>query len=299
MSDSYYLGIDGGGSKTAFALIDQNNELIYHVTKGPTALDTVSFDEFKNVIKEGTKDIKVKVDSIFLGIGGIYSKEQIDNVISFVKTLDICKEDTAVDAANDVVNALYGALDGKDGIMLIAGTGSVCFGKNKNKYCRVGGYCYKEGDLGSGYDLGNRTLKYLAKVIDKREEESSFASSLKRELNIYNYEDLTSFFIKASRTDIAAISRLVTKYQDEEEARKIIEDGVNEVLKMISTCYRELDFKGKTFISVIGSLGNADTLYRSLLLKGIEEISKDLVFITKINEAYIGSALKAKEMKRC
>lgn len=299
MSDKLYLGIDGGGTKTAFALMNSDSKIINYKEVGPSSLDTVSFETLKKVLEEGTKDITQTVDSIFLGLGGIYSKEQEDKVCELTKGLKIVDSHTEIAASNDVINALYGALGGKDGIVLIAGTGSVCYGKNKGKTCRVGGYCYKEGDLGSAYDLGYKALQYLAKVIDKREKETSFSKRLKETINCSNYEELSRYYMSATRTDVASLAKVVTLEQSEEHAKKIIEDAVNEVLRMISTCYKELNFEGDTVISIIGSLGNADTYYKELLIDGINKISTDLHCEKKLYEAYYGSCLKAKELIKC
>lgn len=276
MSDKLYLGIDGGGTKTAFALMNSDLKIISYKEVGPSSLDTVSFETLKKVLEEGTKDITQTVDSIFLGLGGIYSKEQEMKVCELTKELNIVAPHTKIDASNDVINALYGALGGKDGIVLIAGTGSVCYGKNNGKTFRVGGYCYKEGDLGSAYDLGYKALQYLAKVIDKREEETSFSKRLKEAINCYTYEDLTRYYMSATRTDVASLARVVTLEQNEEHAKSIIKSAVSEVLRMISTCYKELKFEENTIISIIGSLGNADTYYKELLLEGIKNISSNL-----------------------
>ena len=299
MSDKLYLGIDGGGTKTAFALMNSDLKIISYKEVGPSSLDTVSFETLKKVLEEGTKDITQTVDSIFLGLGGIYSKEQEMKVCELTKELNIVAPHTKIDASNDVINALYGALGGKDGIVLIAGTGSVCYVKNNGKTFRVGGYCYKEGDLGSAYDLGYKALQYLAKVIDKREEETSFSKRLKETINCYTYEDLTRYYMSATRTDVASLARVVTLEQNEEHAKSIIKSAVSEVLRMISTCYKELKFEENTIISIIGSLGNADTYYKELLLEGIKNISSNLHCEKKIYEAYYGSCLKAKELTKC
>ena len=168
MSDKYYLGIDGGGTKTSFIIINQDNEIIYRNKTSPSAIDTVSKDDIKKVFIEGTKDFKYKVDSVFAGIGGITNDVERKMIIDIIKELEICDKNTKIDANNDVYNAIYGGLGGKDGIIIIAGTGSVCFGKHNNMTARAGGYSYKEGDGGSSYYLGYRALQHLARVIDGR-----------------------------------------------------------------------------------------------------------------------------------
>ena len=298
LDKKYYLGIDGGGTKTAFAIIDENNELIYFNEQGASSLDTVSLSTVKEVFIEGTKGFNYKVDSVFVVLGGIANDNQIKDVINIVKELPICKETTKVDAGNDVVNALYGSLGGLDGLMIIAGTGSVCFGKNKDKVARAGGYCYQEGDAGSSYDLGYKALQHLARVIDYRYEETEFSLDLKKVTNCYDYASLASYFINANRTQIASLSRVVTRHQLDKYAQKIIINAVDEILLMIKSVYNQLDFKDEeVYFSIIGSLGNADTLYKNYLLENLKNISLNIKYIEKKYEAYIGSALKAKELK--
>lgn len=299
LDKKYYLGIDGGGSKTAFAVIDENNKLVYYKEKGASSLDTVPLSATKNVFIEGTKDFKYKVESIFVGLGGISNDEQVETIKEILKELPVYKETTKVDAGNDVINALYGSLGGKDGLMIIAGTGSVCFGKNKDKYARAGGYCYQEGDAGSSYDLGYKALQHLARVIDHRYEETEFSLKLKEVTNCYDYSSLANFFITSNRTEVAALSKIVTKYQDDKYARKIIINAVDEILLMIKSVYTQLNFNEQEEVkfSIIGSLGNADTFYKEYLLDNLKTISKNIIYIEKEYEAYIGSALKAKEVK--
>ena len=297
MLDKYYLGIDGGGSKTAFAIINQDNELVYYKETGPSSLDTVSKEVLRQILIEGVEGFNYQVEGIFAGLGGISNQEQIYEVKEILKTLKVCKESTKVDAGNDVINALYGSLGGEDGIVLIAGTGSVCYGKKGETYHRAGGYCYQEGDAGSGYDLGMKALQHLARVLDKRHEESEFSKALSNQISCYDYSSLASYFINSTRTEKASLSRVVTKYQDDKYARSIIEHAVNEVLLMIKAVFNTLNYQEeKVLFSVIGSLGNADTLYKELLLEGLINISSNIVFIPKRYEAYIGSALKAKEV---
>lgn len=298
MSDkkNYYLGIDGGGSKTAFALIDEFDRLVYYKECGPSALDTVSFGELEQVLKEGTKEIPFPVKAIFAGLGGIVSQEHIEKVKAILKKLPVCDDKTVLDAGNDVINALYGGLGGRDGLILIAGTGSVCFGKRNGKYWRSGGYCYQEGDAGSAYDLGRKALQHLARVLDGRRQKSAFSEALSEKTGCYTYDSLACFIASRTRTEVASLAKVVTESSADPYAERIIENGVNEVLEMIRAVYETLGFEDNTPFTVIGSLGNAPTLYRKLLLEGIKKISENLIYQEKRFEAYMGSALKAKEI---
>ena len=245
LDKKYYLGIDGGGTKTSFIIIDEENNIVYKKECGPSAIDTVTLNEVKNVFIEGTKDFNHKVESVFIGLGGIANENHILEVENIAKELPLIKENTKIKAGNDVINALYGSLGGEDGIIIIAGTGSVSFGKNKDKIARAGGYCYQEGDAGSSYDLGYKALQHLARVIDNRYEETSFSLALKEATNCYDYSSLAAYFISSSRTQIASLAKVVTKNQDDKFAKRIIINAVDEILLMIKAVYNTLEFNNQ------------------------------------------------------
>lgn len=293
-----FLGIDGGGSKTSFLIEDEDGNTIFYKESKGSSIDTFSYEEILANYQE-VLSLPYKVDAIFAGIGGIASSEDIDNFNNLLRKLPIVKKDTIINSDNDVISALYGGLNGNDGIILIAGTGSVVYGKNNEKYIRVGGYGHKEGDPGSSYDLGFKALKYLAKVIDHRYEESDFSIALKEKINVYDYQGFSEYINHVTRSEIASLSKIVTLYQDNDYAKKIILEGVDEVILMIKTCFKELKFdesNKEVLFSVIGSLGNSNTLYKETLINRLNTELPNLKIIKKMNEAYKGSVIKAKEL---
>ena len=289
----YYLGIDGGGTKTSYAVIDDDKNILYRSVGGPSSIDTLPLESVKKTILEETSKIPYKVSFVYAGIGGIVSQDGIDKVNNILKDIKCLENKDNVDSGNDVNNALFGALDGKDGIILISGTGSVAFGKHNNKYHRTGGYSYKEGDAGSAYDLGFKALQHLARVLDKREKNSQFAEKLKETINCYDYQSLANFFNEANRTQIASLAKIVTQFENDKYAKKIIINSANEAANLVNTTYRVLRFNTKTPLSIIGSLGNAKTLYRDILLS---KLNKNIEVIDAIYNPTIGACLKSKSL---
>src|SRR5690606_7924827 len=177
--------IDGGGTKTAAAILDINGNLVGLAIDGPSSIDTVSLTETKRNIEKAVKKIindeDIKVVSVFAGIGGIISPKQEQVVVDLLRQLDFVTKDAIVVAKNDVYNALAGGLETRAGIAIIIGTGSVAFGKDESgNTWRCGGYGHKEGDAGSAYDLGSQALKLLARNIDGRIKSSDFLEELKQ-----------------------------------------------------------------------------------------------------------------------
>lgn len=283
----YYLGIDGGGTKTTYQVIDENKKIVAEKTSLGSSIDTYPINEVKKRLLTNINSFKYKFNGIYAGMGGITSNKDIETIKRILKSSK--KSVGKVDAGNDVTNALEGAING-DGIVLIAGTGSVAYGKNNKLTHRSGGYGYKEGDAGSSYAVGYKALQYLARVIDKRTPITNFAKELMNETKCHDFSSLAKFFDKADRSYIASLAKIVTKNAKKDKiAKKIITDEVNEVLVMIDTVYKECKFKKAKF-SIIGGLGNADSLYKELLLKGL---NKNITYIKKKYEASYGASLLA------
>lgn len=283
----YYLGIDGGGTKTTYQVIDENKKIVDETTSNGTSIDTYPMEEVKKRLLTNINKFKYKFSGIYAGLGGITSNKDIEMIKKILKSSKNCVG--KVGAGNDVTNALEGAVNG-DGIVLIAGTGSVAYGKNKTITHRSGGYGSKEGDSGSSYFLGMKALQYLARVIDKRFPESSFSKDLCKEIKCCDFSSYAKFLYAADRSYIASLAVFVTKHaKTNKYARYIVELAVDEALLMINTVFRECKFK-KAIFSIIGGLGNADTLYKELLLK---KLNKNITFIPKKYEASYGSSLLA------
>lgn len=298
-ADKYYLGIDGGGSKTSFCVINDKNEIIYYKVSGPSALDTYSLEEISELFKSSVADLNVAVDAIFAGIGGISNKQQQDDVVNILKALKINKENAPIAADNDVINAFFGGLNGEDGIVLIIGTGSVCYGINKKKEKRIGGYSYKEGDPGSAYDLGYKALQYLAKVLDGREAEGPLSLKIQDAIKVYNYEQYVYYINHATRTSIARLAQIVTATSADPQAKAILINGAQEIILMVDTILKQLNFENETNYTIIGSLGKAETFYRHYLLKELTARHPKLHYVEPLMDAGVGSAIKARSLTIC
>lgn len=283
----YYLGIDGGGTKTSYLVIDENKKTVVEVSHEGTSIDTYTIQLVKERLLAGIESLPYQFSGVYAGLGGVISVKDIETIEDILKSAKnvIGK----VGAGNDVTNALAGALNNQDGIILIAGTGSVAYGKNKDKTHRAGGYCYLEGDIGSAYYLGRYALCYLARVIDKRFPISEFAKELMQKTNCYDFSSLAKYIVAVSRIDVAKLAQVVTKYEKDPYALEIMNDAIDGTLLMINTVFRECGFKKANF-SIIGGLGNSKTIYRELLLK---KLDPRITYVDKKYEAVYGSALLA------
>ena len=171
----YYIGVDGGGTKTKFLLCGEDGSVLgTHVT-GTSHYLQCGYEGAAGVILDGLHEVVKKangnagadadcpialtdISRVFIGCAGYGDVQadtaRLDQVLKTVMPVPF-------DAGNDCENAHAGALAGKPGINLIAGTGSMGYGVNaRGESARCGGWHHALGsDEGGGYWIGWRLIK--------------------------------------------------------------------------------------------------------------------------------------------
>lgn len=214
-----HIGIDCGGTSTDFVLSDGSLNVIATLRRPSVHMTQVPKETMAETLLEGVKALletsntKVeKLSTITIGMAGYGESgfvqkamdEAIDNVFEkpFPKPM----------VFNDAIVAHAGALKGKDGALLIAGTGSIGILKEEGVYKRTGGWGPTIGDEGSGYWIGKELLNRFSKMADGRLDKTPLYHRLKTYLELENDYDLIARmhrFKTLSRTDIAALSEWI------------------------------------------------------------------------------------------
>lgn len=303
---NYYLGIDGGGTKTKLCLMNSDNEVIQMAEGGPSSIDTVSeettFNNFLNpfmeIINNCSNNITIK--GVFAGIGGIVSGEDEKLVESIVRRLPNITKDTKIKAKNDMHNALASGLLFDEGVTLIVGTGSVAFGKDKhNHYHKCGGWGYKEGDLGSAYDIGFKAIKTMIKSYDGRIDITDFTKEVKDKIGIEKIEDVVGALnnLWNNRTEIASYAKLVTKHANlgDKYAKMIVDEATDQLALAVNGVIKNLNIDNKVIV-IVGSLGNSEGYFKEQLHHKISLIDKDIKIISPLVDPALGAALMAKNL---
>ncbi len=301
---NYYLGIDGGGTKTKVIVINELEEIVFENVSGPSSVDTVSREEtlkaFLDSLKGLNKEITFK--ACFAGLGGIVFNHDKETVISLMKELPQVNSDTILKAENDMHNALYSGLLFDEGIALIAGTGMVAFGKDLDgKEAKCGGWGYKEGDLGSAYSMGKRALRYMIRAYDGRYEIDDFAKEIALKVGLKRPEDIIKIMneLHLNRTAVADLSRIVNKYANagNEYASIIADKMTDELVLAVSGVLKQLNLKEKRLV-VVGSLGNLDGLFKTLLHKKLKELDPNITILKPEIDPALAAALMAKNLAK-
>ena len=155
---SYYLGIDGGGTKTEFLLTNTEGERVSSVTLGASNPIDVGIEECRRILEAGiaevTRGVPLRRISAFAGIAGGISGDNRERIRAILSGYGFARCDNGSDAQSAVAVALRE----RDGIALIAGTGSIAFAKRGGEQFRFGGFGYLLEDGGSGFSIGRDAI---------------------------------------------------------------------------------------------------------------------------------------------
>jgi N-acetylglucosamine kinase-like BadF-type ATPase len=296
-----YLGIDGGGTKTKLVLMDKKENIIAEALGGPSSIDTVTTDVTGESITTAWNTIcneigyVPKIDSVFAGLGGIVHDYHSENIKSLIYHLDGITTSTLITVKNDMYNALASSLKFSNTIALIVGTGMVAFGIDKSgKTYKSGGWGYKEGDSGSAYDLGFQAIRKMIRAYDNRLENTDFTQAIYQVLelkSVNNFVDTLEEW-SGNRTRIASLAPIVTKFanQGDIHAVSIVEQATDELASAVKAVYEKLSLTETTCV-VIGSLGNADGVFKDLLHSKIVSLGSIKPIAPKVDPAVAAAIL--------
>ncbi|MBW4040850.1 MAG: N-acetylglucosamine kinase [Acidobacteria bacterium] len=164
-----YLGVDGGGTKTEFVVIDEHGSTIAEAV-GPT-LSAFPADEalIRRVLRDGIAATGIDpagVDRAFFALPG-YGESTADLAVLQRVPGEVLGHDRYA-VGNDMVAGWAGSLGGADGINVVAGTGSIAYGEWQGRSARAGGWSELFGDEGSGYWTAVRGLNAFSRMSDGR-----------------------------------------------------------------------------------------------------------------------------------
>jgi N-acetylglucosamine kinase-like BadF-type ATPase len=267
----YLIGIDGGGTKTDCTITDENFNQLYSLQGGPlNLLSSPPSESSRTIIQLITSCLSklnitlAHLDCIGIGAAGAGRIEDIEKLKISLKAL--FPPSINLNVTTDAEAALEGAFNGKPGCILISGTGSIIWGKDKNRIIhRCGGFGKILGDEGSGFMIGKKGLVAAARVFDERGEKSLITDLLKDKYQIQSAQDMINAVYK-NDLDISGVAPLVLSSagNNDKTALRIIDEETEELLKLISCMTKKLK-KEDIEISFIGKLISTINIFSNTL----------------------------------
>ncbi len=171
---AYYLGIDGGGTKTRCVLADETTVLARSMTGGSNIVrlgETQAKEALRTAVRQVCATAKISPDRIHavcIGAAGAARPEIAAKIRSILAELTPEIAHANIEIVGDTVIALEAAFGAGPGVIAIAGTGSIVYGRDANGCtARAGGWGFAISDEGSGHWIGRRAISAILSARDQ------------------------------------------------------------------------------------------------------------------------------------
>jgi glucosamine kinase len=241
-----FLGIDGGGSKTSCLIGDETSILGSGSAAGSNLVrvgETQAREALATAIRQACAVAQVvpsQIQRVCVGLAGAARPEIRDRVLQIVS--ELIPGD--VEVVGDIVIVLQAAFSDGPGVIVIAGTGSIAYGRNsEGDTARAGGWGFAISDEGSGHWIGRSFVAAAIRACDEGEDQNPRAlESLMKSWRLETREMLIPAANATPPPDFAALFPMVLSLADSGDpiAREVLLQAGTELAKLAGTVIRRL-----------------------------------------------------------
>ncbi len=300
----YVIGIDGGGTKTKAVLAETSGVLQGAAEAGLSNVQIVGAETcartVSDLIARLTSEVGIAqrdISHIYLGLAG--AGRETDKALTYEALRAAGLHEITIET--DARIALEGAFGGGDGIILICGTGSICFGSAQDgEMIRAGGYGYLLGDEGSGYFFGREALIRSLKDLDGRGVKTSLRIRLEKHFNLKRIDGVIPR-VYGGDLDRASISALAPLVFDEaqkgdEQAQQIIATAASDQASLIIAVAEKMRIVDERIqVALIGSIFKQKEVLMPLIKEKLNAFPGAIELVSPRFEPAIGAVLLAIE----
>ncbi len=300
----WYIGIDGGGTKTLLRMVDENGTVVHEEVGGGSNPYTVPPETAEQMLKTMiAAALAAMPDGVTLGgiCMGAAGADTAADYAFFDRVLREATDSQKVLAVNDGYASLFATLGDQPGVVIASGTGSICWGKGEaGEVCRVGGWGYLFSDEGSGYSMVRDALETVCRTIDKRASQGALLlEELMKDFGVNTYEELVSeIYLSPNPQSIAAYFPLVVKAALEKDplAVEVIDRGMEELVELVAAAARQIGMYPVFTVGMTGSILTKVAVTRELFMQKLIERFPKCTIVTEKCENVDGALFLAKKL---
>ncbi|MFB7142831.1 BadF/BadG/BcrA/BcrD ATPase family protein [Gottfriedia sp. NPDC056225] len=299
----YIIGIDGGGTKTRLVMTDMQDKLLVTCEAGPSNIHSAPINEVKKVLYTLIQRALDKTGmnlsqcaSVCIGAAGAGRFKERIILETILNEIGLNGKKTVTD---DVETAFYGGVGCSTGSVIIAGTGSIGFGRNsKGRTHRCGGWGHIIGDEGSGYDIGKKVISSVMRSFDGRSPQTIMTKLLLNSLSLSDHNELIQYIYRSNigKKEIASLSRVAYEgcAAGDEIAYSIVKNTAEELYLIATTVLERLGQEDGLLATGGGVLTHNDYI-RNEFKHLLDQSYPKVQVIPMKRDAAWGAAMIAKE----
>ena len=299
----YYIGIDGGGSKTVFAISDESGKILGTALAGSAFYKQIGEEGVIDLLRNGVAEVcrfaegdATDIASVCFGMPA-WGESPVNDKIIEEKILSTFPE-WNIHIVNDCEVGWAGSLELYPGINIVAGTGSIAFGKNEEGVtARCGGWSEWFGDEGSGYWLGGKCVQLFSRQSDGRDERGPLYEIVRKELNLSVDEEIIDLFEQEylhKRDKIASLQKLLLQAAKEGDVYAVdtYAQAAKELYDIVCGVKKKIFADKNCLVSCSGGIFKTGDVIRKPFRKLLEADGMELT--ESKAEPYVGAVLLAK-----
>jgi N-acetylglucosamine kinase-like BadF-type ATPase len=276
----YSLGFDGGGTKTECVVLNASGKVVGEGRSGPSNPLRGGYDAaFRSLSEAAAEALKTAglhtngITAVCAGLAGAGRRNVVRRVLVF-----LAQEfpRAVAQVTTDCEIALEAAAGPGPGVVLIAGTGSIAYGRNTaGEAARAGGYGPWVGDEGSAFEIGRRAVGAVARARDQAAPITLLTEMIPAALDCPDWDELTERIMKNPDEIFPALFSVVAEAANAEDsaAKEILFTSAIGLGNLAMIVVRRLGMKDEEFpvVKCGGVFGHSkmlDALLDSVVVSG-------------------------------
>jgi N-acetylglucosamine kinase-like BadF-type ATPase len=300
---TYFLGIDAGGSKTTAVIADEKS-VLGRATSGASNMTRVGEEQARVAIQKAVLDActiakisppQIQYTSIGASGGG---RPAVSDALRGILAEVV---GGAIEIVGDTLITLDAAFPGEAGIIVIAGTGSIAFGRNaRRETARAGGWGYAISDEGSGYWIGRAAVSALFRAFDERAE-TALTQLVFSNWNVTDINQLVPLANANPAPNFAALFPIVVTAADQGDAtaRLILTQAGHELARQARTVASRLFVAGDAVrLAMSGGVFTNSAMVRQAFSSSFQAQEETVTILPQPVDPAHGALARARSMAK-
>jgi N-acetylmuramic acid 6-phosphate etherase len=294
------LSIEGGGTKTAWVLVEAA------MSSGDAGIEFRILDQGKlppsnlrlttpERLREIFGGLPREVDRAGVFLAGCGTEEDRQSLALICRNI---WPNAKIVTGSDRDSGLAAALDHGDGIVVNAGSGSSVTGRRGDRIERAGGWGHILGDTGGGYFLSIEALRLILREYDLHRGEMQFSAKILHALSLNNLDELVHWAQTADKMEIAMLAPVVFEAAAGGDARvnEIVEEGARALCEYTEAVASRLHLLAPKVV-LMGGLFYRDSIYTHAFRRRLKKNLPDARVTTAERPSELGAAWLAAETR--
>jgi N-acetylmuramic acid 6-phosphate etherase len=252
------LGVEGGGTKTAWALVERDGDELRVLEQGklpPSNFRLASPERLRSIFQQLPREIN-RAGIFLAGCGTEEDRQNLRSIAAEVWPSAI------IVTGSDRDSGMAVALGHGEGIVVNAGSGSSVTGRRGDRIEKAGGWGHILGDAGGAYFLSVQALRLILREYDLHRGEVQFTAKILRALSLNSLDELVRWAQVADKMEIAMLAPVVFEaaMAGDERVLEILEEGARALCEYTEAVAARLHLLAPK-VMLLGGLFHRDSIY--------------------------------------